>query len=546
MKQICHQLALMMLAFAAFLIALCAGRPEYLLDAEGLEVFLAHSGVLSQSSEGVMSDVIWSRDGIQSATQFPLAVLVARSLQALYVDTPGRALLGLLQAVIAGLGVYGITATINRRSCSRMGPRTSPVGVVVEDPGLGIVAVATLAAGVVYALLTYPLWFIGLPWSILLLPLLINVLSYRTWIRQLLVPLFLAVWSQLGWGAVCCGLAVLVLSLLEALLRGQRREALQRCALIVTSILTITALVSYLDPQQGFVDTLIAQIESARLLVANESMRQLTGWVTPNYHRYPLLALGIVAALGLVLLNASRVALRDQSPVSGGVSPLFFTGSLLLSLFSLKMQPLFAASVSSLACCYVLSFGGSSGDGGRHRSSSGLLCNRWAAQLGGPLSLLVLILFMGGATKLGSGAWEDRKGVLRSATLMGPLFQLRADYAKSNKQLRLLNEPSLAGELIYLGLPVFLDKRIDPSEDQTVTGSIVGDYREVVGFTSRWQKVIDHWRFNAAVLRTDSSLANVLIQRLGWRAVAKTAPIMVTSLGRTTDHGLSLLVPPGP
>lgn len=134
------------------------------------------------------------------------------------------------------------------------------------------------------------------------------------------------------------------------------------------------------------------------------------------------------------------------------------------------------------------------------------------------------------------------------SSLLQTVDRLVFESQENKQRLRLFNDLSLAGILISHDIKVFIDHHqafyAQTLPNISVTKSVFDDYHELIELRPNWKKVLDHWKFNVAVLRFDSSLISILTEREHWKLVWRSEDFIREINGKPVALGVAVLVGP--
>jgi hypothetical protein len=116
----------------------------------------------------------------------------------------------------------------------------------------------------------------------------------------------------------------------------------------------------------------------------------------------------------------------------------------------------------------------------------------------------------------------------------------------SKKELRIFNLLPDSSELAFNNVKVFMmSKSSEKSNSSTspLKQTISDDYLTLSRLQEGWSEVLNHWKFDVALLPKDSSLANILVETNNWRVLAESSTSYKNFYGVKREATKVLVVP---
>lgn len=253
----------------------------------------------------------------------------------------------------------------------------------------------------------------------------------------------------------------------------------------------------------------------------NIYLRYVIGWESPNFHDYPLYAACLVLALGAMALSRKVISWKMLLP---------FVSVVALFLLSFQYHIYFSLFTSYFLACFVDTLF-------PHNNSP----ETQALPQGGQISFLVLfgicLFFIFYRQAEPESDWAEASQVLT---------EIRQSLTAQGQEMRVFNDIRFADPLVKIGEQVFISRQAEiftqKSQEQTLTGDILGDYMAMAKLQANWKEVLSHWKINVAVLPDTSFLMGPLIDGQGWK-VEKFIPFSQPVLVRPNAmKGIMVLV----
>ncbi len=364
------------------------------------------------------------------------------------------------------------------------------VGVFLLSQERGQHSIGPWVSLVTYFIFTRHLWSLSPHlWSILLLPYL-ALYSGREHLRARVIAIFLLLlWANFDRGVVAFPLLLCSWLIGAAVEQRSLRPKNAGTLLFIAAVV----LVPVFTPA-GF--ALYCNFLSA-FSGENLYLPQLVGFERPNFHNLPLFA-------GAPVLLIFALAKLNRTLPWREVFTLL--ASLLMMVFVTRLAPPFML-------CLALVVGEVAEQLFQRIKQSESRPSR-VAELLLAMGLGASVFYVSNSFEARDPLWGEVKGVIG---------EISREYEQRGATLRLVNDLPIAGELIGVSVPVYIDKR--PTlyrkalEAQTLTGNILSDYTELFQLKSRWREVLEFWKFNVAVVSDNNFLPGLLVEREGWQVV---------------------------
>jgi hypothetical protein len=217
------------------------------------------------------------------------------------------------------------------------------------------------------------------------------------------------------------------------------------------------------------------------------SLRHVTGWASPNFQSNSLLALGIAISFLLIKGFRNKFGFRYLLPFFFSALLVFFTNDM-HSLFIIMLALMLGNVCNNTIQNYVR------------------LSIVWCIFM----LLLLVSVFLSCAQQM--SIMESQHELINSMQELSR--ELEGDK-------RIFNHVSLSSLLIASDTKVFIDSRVGLYNQDTplvtLKGSIAKDYIEIMQLKPDWQKIIEFWGLDVAVLPNNSALVGMLVEIAGWK-----------------------------
>lgn len=342
-------------------------------------------------------------------------------------------------------------------------------------------------------------------WSLVLLPLSLLFALRAKPLDIILLHILFLTWPGLD-ADFFSGIAVIALLLISTIAARDKSKALLMTGLLMST--TATAYFGSSIPTRGIDSSFLLPFDADYL--ENRFYGSLYSINTPNFHlmENKLLVISALLILALSLLSQQKSLQRPTITLTLGSLALVLAAQRYRFIYGLAA----ALAVGTLVQNILEQTKGNSAASKYSSTHSYKFIDLPLTMLLG----LLAIFFSPSATKHSIRPIENHLAELQEMC-----------HKNAKRDLRLFNDIAIAPELLASGVKVFIS--LEPkvyssviSRSPSLRRSIFDDYYELITVKPKWEEVLSHWKFDAAIIQYEHPLNELLATTGAWKRLNAT------------------------